>query len=386
MFVVLGGILSIAAIAELNNVGNRKTLIFRFLFLFMSLMLCFRYGQGTDYYPYQLQYERINVSSSLLVNSLYHGEIGWYILMMIFKRAGCSFYLFIGVISALMMLGMYKAINRYSPLKCLSLLIMFPTYYMTYMYSAVRQGIVLSLFLAYGLDFLRKKRLLFYYLLVILLALFHTSALVLLFLPPLMKLRGKKPAFLIIIAFGMMVLFGYTGMLNRIAIELGVFNYFKVSVSVPAIAVRLLLGFCVIRMQMIIDRYEYDEYEVFLYYIYIAGLIVYVMLSFAGTLSQRATMPMKAVELLLIPIQVSIITRIQNAGIKVSMQRLKIGHFSILAISVLIIAVMNYELIKNINSYIGQGNYFDWVNPLNYPYVSIFGKERIFHFISHFKL
>ena len=121
MFVLLGGILSIVAIAEINKEGNGSSLIFRLLFLIMTLMLCLRYGQGTDYYPYQLQYERINVSASLLVNSLYHGEIGWYIIMMIFKRLGCSFYLFIGIISALMMFGMYKAINRYSPLKCLSL-------------------------------------------------------------------------------------------------------------------------------------------------------------------------------------------------------------------------------------------------------------------------
>ena len=386
MFVLLGGILSIVAIAEINKEGNGSSLIFRLLFLIMTLMLCLRYGQGTDYYPYQLQYERINVSASLLVNSLYHGEIGWYIIMMIFKRLGCSFYLFIGIISALMMFGMYKAINRYSPLKCLSLLIMFPTYYMTYMYSAIRQGIVLSLFLAYGLDFLRQKRYLPYYVLVIVMALFHTSALVLLFLPLLMKLRGNKPGFWIFLAFGMMVIFGYTRILNRIAIGFGALNYFKVSVSIPAIAVRLLLGLLIIRMQRIIDQYEHDEYEAFLYYIYIAGLIIYIMLSFAGTLSQRATMPMKAVELLLIPIQVNMITRIQKVGNKVSMLRLRFAHFSILAIPVLIIAVMNYELIKNINSYIGQGNYFDWVNPLNYPYISIFDKERIFRFISHFKI
>lgn len=384
MFVILGGILSISAITELNKEENRKTLIFRFLFLAMTLMLCLRYGQGTDYYPYQLQYEYINISTSMFVNSLYHGEIGWYILMMIIKRLGCSFYLFIGIISMIMMLGMYKAITKYSPLKNMSLLLMYPTYYMTYMYSAIRQGIVVSFFLSFGLDLLNKKRYLPYFGLVIVLTLFHRSAIILALLPFIMKMSGKKPGFWVVLAFGLMIVFGYTGILNWIGIRFGAANYFRVSVSLPAIAVRLLLGFCVIRMQQVIDQYERDDHEVLLYYIYMAGLVIYVMLSFTSTLSQRATMPMKAVELLLIPKQISLLTKISKSGESVPLIRIRFPRSVQFVIPLLIIAIMNYELIKNINSYIVQGNYYDWVNVFTYPYISIFNKSDIFEYISHF--
>lgn len=388
MFVLLGIILSIAALADLDQEEKKGSFFFKVLFLILTLMLCFRYGQGTDYYPYQLQYENIDISASLLINSLYHGETGWYMLMSVFKRLDCSFYLFFACVALVSMWGMYRAINRYSSHKCLSLLILYPTYYMTYLYSAVRQGLVVSLFLAYGLDMLKQKKFVSYYILVFILSLFHTSALILIFLPLLIKLKGKTPFFWFAVAFCMMIIFGFTGILNSIAMRFGVVRYLKFTVSIPAIAVRLLLGYCVIRMQQVINQYEQDEDEdeANLYYIYIAGLIIYITFSFTGTFSQRLTMPMKAVELLLIPMQVSLLSRIQNAGHKLPLLRFGFIRRSIPAIPVLVIAVLNFELIKNIDSYIVQGNYFDWVNPLNYPYISIFDGDRIFEYISEFKL
>ena len=48
-----------------------------------------------------------------------------------------------------------------------------------------------------------------------------------------------------------------------------------------------------------------------------------------------------------------------------------------MAMYVLVIAmVMNVECVKNINSYIDQQNYTN-ISLTNYPYVSVFDKERV---------
>ena len=66
------------------------------------------------------------------------------------------------------------------------------------------------------------------------------------------------------------------------------------------------------------------------------------------------------------------------------MKYLKMGSFRILASAVLVILMLNVETIKNIDSYITQGNYYSWVNPLNYPYSSIFNKDYVRRYLSHF--
>lgn len=385
MYILFGVILSIATITEMNKDSRKNALVYKILFLIMTLMLCLRYGQGTDYNAYQIQYQSIDTSSSILVNSLYHGEIGWYILMMVFKRLGCSFFVFVAIISLAMMIGFYKATCRYIPMKSFSLLMLYPTYYLTYMYSAFRQGLVLSLFIWLGLEFLENKKYIWYYLLITLLITLHTSAILLYILPLIIHMKWKKPGTWVIFAFGAMIVLGYTGVLNGIAARFGVSSYFRVNISWPAIIVRLLLGYSIIIMHREIEKYAHDESEFFLYRIYISGLLIYLGLSFTGTMSQRITMPMKAVETLLIPLQTSILIRLDRSN-KIALTRFRISKHAVFAIPVLVIFVLNFELVKNINSYIGQGNYYEWVNVINYPYVSIFNKERIFEYISHFKV
>ena len=152
--------------------------------------------------------------------------------------------------------------------------------------------------------------------------------------------------------------------------------------------VRLLLGYCVYRMHSVIEnncKKNEVQYESFLYYMYMTGLIIYIVFSFAGTLSQRMTMPLKSIEVLLIPIQLSQISILRNNNIQINMLKIRFSSVVIMIIPLIIVAVMNVELIKNINSYIVQGNYYEWVNPINYPYVSVFNKDIIFDYISQFK-
>lgn len=389
MYVFIGLLLTIVAIIELGNGTPHKKKSFSIFILLLTVMLAIRYGQGSDYYGYYLQYIRIDVSASLFVNSLYHGELGWYILLVIANRIGMSFELFIAIISIIMMSSIGKAIKKYSPYKTWSLLILYPTFYLTYCFSAIRQGLVMSLFLGFGLDLLIEKKYVRYYVLSVLLMLFHKSAFILLLLPCLLHFRKhnieKCCAFAVVIG----VFFGYSGILDRIASVMGVTGYFQVSISVMAILLRTILFFIIFMLHRENQRFadwnnfKANNLENIFYFIYFVGYLIYLTLAFAGTLSQRMTMPLKAVEVVLLPLLLfNLMSRSRTTGTK--MKYLKMGSFRILALAMLVIFMLNVETIKNINSYIDQGNYYSWVNPLTYPYSTIFDKEYIRGYLSHF--
>lgn len=388
MFAILGIALALFSIWELTHKVKRKSTVFYIFAAILIVMLCFRYGQGTDYHEYEKQFAYVDRAGSLLVNTLYHGEIGWYMLMLIFKRLGASFSTYMGFISLLMIVPTVGIINRHSPYKVLSLLILYPTYYMTYYYSAVRQGVVIALFLSLGISFLTSKSYVKYYVLVFILALFHTSAIVLAALPIVFKIREKKPGKWIIFAIVFAIIFGYTGLLNSLAIRLGIDVYFRVSISPMAILLRLILFYAIHIMYRATSEYvENNSIEDVLYFIYSFGFFIFIILAFSGTLSQRMTVPMKSIEIILIPMLVAKMNRCRDLGLINANNKVlffKIGQSSIIAIVLVIIFALEVEMLKNINSYLSQGNYYEWVNVFTYPYISIFNKSDIFEYISHF--
>lgn len=389
MYVLVGLLLSIAATIELGKGTANKKTVFSILIVLLTAMLAIRYGQGSDYYGYYLQYNRINANASLFINSLYHGEFGWYILLVIANRIGMSFETFIAIISIIMMGSIGKAIKKYSPYKIWSLLILYPTFYLTYCFSTIRQGLVMSLFLGFGLNLLIEKKYFKYYILSVLLILLHKSAFILLLLPCLLHFRKCDIEKYCVFAIVFSAFLSYSGVLNRIASIFGAVEYFQVSISVMAIILRTIL-FVVIFMLHRENKYygewndlNYSNLEDILYFIYLIGYVIYLTCAFAGTLSQRLTMPLKSVEVILLPLLLyNLMSRSEITGTK--MKYLKIGTCRIVAVAMLVIFMLNVETIKNINSYIVQGNYYSWVNPLNYPYSTIFDKEHVRNYLSHF--
>lgn len=377
MFVAIGLLISIFAFGEITSsiiVPNNK--FFYVFALILMGMLCLRYGQGTDYHEYEIQYLNINSESNIWVNSLYHGELGWFVLVMIFKRLGFSFFEMIGVLSFVMMYSTIRAIKRYSPYRILSLILLYPTFYLTYYYSAIRQGLVLSIFLGFGIQWLIEKKYFKYFVLVALLSMIHTSAIVLLIIPFALIIKDDKISKYIIVALLCMAIAGYTGFLNSIVSRFGFYKgYFTVSISYLAILLRIIFFYIVDKMYKATRDDTNDEKQVedVLYYIYAVGFVMYLMFAFSGTLSQRMTMPMKGVEIILIPMLAFKSFQCQENCL-----------FSIPLLMLIVILALDVEFIKNINSYIEQGNYYDWINVFNYPYVSVFNKEDIFYYISDF--
>ncbi|MBR0385100.1 MAG: EpsG family protein, partial [Erysipelotrichaceae bacterium] len=129
-------------------------------------MLALRYGQGSDYFSYERVFNNFGSLSDVLEGrNVLNVEIGFQILCAVFPL---DYRCFVGVISVFEMAMLYRYCRRYSRYPMVSLLIAFPTLYLTYYFSAIRQGIVLAVVLGILLPLMEKKQFFAYLIITIL--------------------------------------------------------------------------------------------------------------------------------------------------------------------------------------------------------------------------
>lgn len=384
MYVIIALILTFFSIIEISFKRRNQKRIFFIFVIFLTVLLSFRYRQGTDYYSYYLQFQNISLNSSFLKNSLNHGEIGWYMIMLFFKKLGMSFETFIALLSCVMMYLIGNSITKHSPYRITSLLIFYPTYFLTYCFSGIRQALVLSIFLGISLDYLINKNFNKYVIVTIVCALIHRSALILLIIPIFLNITENLIEKYCLFAILIGTFFWQIGFFGFIGERFGISIYTEKAVSYLAILLRIIFFLIIFRIHKENTNYVYLREENILYRIYLLGFAIYLTLFFSGTLSQRLTMPLKSVEVLLIPLLVSnLYNRIKITGSNMYFLRFK--NIRILALIIIVILILNVETIKNINSYIVQGNYYSWVTPIKYPYISIFNKDKVYDYILYFE-
>ena len=102
----------------------------------MWLILCIRYGQGSDYFSYHDLFEKFSDFNVALYNpNDEHGEIGFRLLCAIFPF---RYQWFIIAVSTFEMWMLHRFIKYYSKNPLLTLFLFYPTYYLTYYFSIIR--------------------------------------------------------------------------------------------------------------------------------------------------------------------------------------------------------------------------------------------------------
>ena len=371
-FVAIVLFLSALSFYELGKNRSCHEVLYLFVLLVMTLLLCFRFGQGTDYYAYYNQFlQEIDSVDSYLHQTLSHSEWGWYVLMLTTKKLGLPFEFLVAVVSLLMMFSLYQALKM-SPYKMTSLLLFFPTYYMTYCFSGLRQGLAVCIFIGFGVRLLLERKYGKYILLILLTGLLHTASLILLFLPIALIVKEKQLNVLLVLAFLGAVVLSKLPIVKALSFVGSRAMYVEdASFSIGAIMIRAVLFFIIWRLHHLgapLNTNLYQE-EDNLFKLYYAGFIVFIFLSAFGILSQRLTVPMKAMEILLIPLLLY-----RNRERLLNRKRTRFSEMALYMI--VVIMMMNAECVKNVNSYIDQRDYHD-VTLANYPYISIFDEERV---------
>ena len=112
---------------------NGRNWAFHAAWLVLTAVLCIRFAQGRDYRTYWMMYHYGDG----------HSEFLWRCITTILNNAGVPFEAFIFGISLFMMYGIRRAVLRFSPYHCFSLLLLYPTIYFSYFFSALWAGILI---------------------------------------------------------------------------------------------------------------------------------------------------------------------------------------------------------------------------------------------------
>lgn len=349
---------------------KESKLLYYFCFLLLTIMLCFRFGQGTDYFSYAWIYHM--APDSLTFNDMFytdivHSEIGWKIINHFFKVINFSFENFILVLSIFEMLCINRFIKKYCPIKCLALLLIYPTLYLTYLFSTLRQGIVICIFLGFLLDLFIEKKYFKYTLATVFLGLIHSSAFILLCAFIIVKFNLKTIYKVLALAsvIGILFTLGALDPIVSLVSKIGTVNYYLklsggISISYLALLERLFFTALVIYMFSIYQNKDENNTIEILVKLYLLGTLLYLLFFWNDQIASRICYIFK-------PIEISLIT--------IFIQKLE--KFKTILI-LIIMFISTLMVIKNINSYIVQGQYNPNITFLNYPYISRVNHQEIY--------
>lgn len=342
--------------------------LFLFSFLLLTVFLCLRFGQGTDYFNYANIYYALpsNPIKAALSTNI-HSEIGWKVACGTFRALGASFPVLIFVVSVYMMGLFYRFLQRYGgERKLFTLFIAYHTLYLTYFMSVLRQGIVIATLLGVLLPLLQDRKYIKYCIITALLALIHSVALLLLLLPILQNLRlqFKHCVALVALGFCIGVVLSVINIGTLIRRVISHVYFTDTDISIIAVVERVL-SFAVVTFCYYVysqgKEPEQTDFLCALYKVYAIGIFLYGVLMWSALISSRTVYILKVIEIILL------CTCLPHCK--------KSRHIVLLYCVLLSIGLY----VKNIDSYLLQGQYQN-ATVLNYPYVTIFNQTDILNY------
>lgn len=345
-------------------------ILFNILFIIMAIILCFRYGQGTDYFAYRYLYisspTMLNFNNIYYNSNYYHGEIGWKIINNICHSLGMPYELFICILSIIELICIYRFIMLYCrEYKCIALLLIYPTLYLTYMFSVIRQGLVICIFLGILLKLLIEKKYFKYSFIVLFLCSIHSATLLLLACPIIISFSNRTVykciGFLSII--GICISFGFGRRIFNLFLNIGFLETYLTNTNISYLPLleRILMALIILYSYMIYKKnysYKNEQSLEIIMKLYMFGVGIYMLFFWSDIIASRLCYVFKPLEICLL---IKMIFSLEK--------------FRTLLI-IIVLCLCTLMFVKNTDSYIKQGDYYEdkWYK---YPYVSIFNKEKI---------
>lgn len=334
---------------------------YKVFFGFLTLFLIFRYGQGSDYFNYNIIFNNIDSYEKIFTS----GDPGFNILILIMRNIGISYIQFSAIIAIASMALVYRFFNKFCENKLVALTIFYPIYYMVFWYSAIRQGLTMSIFMGVLLPLLSKKKYIYYIIVTIISASLHLSAIFLLILliVKFIPLYNKKIFGGILISIIIYQIFNLQNLLIKMLPEhfqYRISTYLSDGISYSALLNRVFIFFIVIYL-FYKSNEEAKKNNLFLLNIYIFGLFLYMILMTSPAIASRLNFYIKVIDCV-------IIANLVPINIK---SKIEIGQMIIIS------SLLTILLIKNISSLLYQGNYYSYVTIIDYPYISILNKDSI---------
>ena len=333
-----------------------KKRLFLISAVFVLLFCVLRYGVGFDYFAYEYIFDALP-NSFIHEQDLseIHGEILFLYIFIFFKSIGISYPIVNALIILIINLFYIRFISKYSPYKCFSLLILF-SFHFVYIFSMLRQGLAMSSFLCFAIPLLEKKQYLKYYLTIFLLTLLHTSIIIVVIIPVLLKYKEiikKNELILLFLCFLIAIIPNSFLPITAETISQGMHYVENASINYFALINRTLLFMLI----YFLSKPEIEKYKD-LKYIYLLGFLIYLITAQSDFIASRISASLKSFEVILIPL------------ILVNLPK-KLYPFFILFFSI-------YAGVIFMNLISGIAGLSGYDNCLEYPYKMLFGKEYFF--------
>ncbi len=368
LYIIVAIALLVGVIMEYRQQKTPRV-FFIVMFVLLGVMLCLRYGQGSDYFNYRLLYSGMTGSlKGILENKTLHSEHGWKILCWSMQKIGIKYTVFVFFISLIEMWLFSRFLKGFCKNRFLGLFLGYHTLYLTYLFSTLRQGLVVAIFLGAMLELLTKKKYIYYGLLCLLCASFHSIGW-LLFAVPIVQIRlleNRKWQLIFVIAAWAVGLIIATKILNpvlELVLPARILNYMRLEQHISLLAVAERLGtYAVVFFVYWYSVYKQDEEAkdmTLLMRIATLGVIIYGGFIWQPLVASRLSYPLKVVEIAIL-----------------SSLLYKDGIFSRLKM-VFCTCLVSVMLLKNINAYLGEGTYKSHINAFNYPYFSVLNSDEL---------
>lgn len=358
LFWVLFLAMVVSAFVEIffqNNIKLGRILLLINLTL-ITLMLCFRYGEGSDYPTYQMMYNAFS-------NDTWYGfldyadytkyrEVGYRFLSWLFSSRGVPFAVFAAIIAVSEAPLLYRFLDRYcAGMRCMGLLLLYPVFIFIYQFSGLRQGITIAVFLGLMLPLYERKKWVLYFLLAAFCVLFHRISL-LFFLLPLAYFIKERIAEIIL------------GGSIACSVAIGIYLYIRKGywgISLSGYIFRIVI---LVIIMILYRRFRPTDLERAIYSILCLGMAGYALLSSYPLIAGRCYDEIRF--LAVIPV--------------ISFLRGSKRLILLLGEGVLIFYT-GFFLWKNLTVRC-QSGMKDSVNAFNYPYITVFEKERLYDYYA----
>lgn len=342
---------------------------FWFCFLILTGILVFRYGQGSDYFGYRYNYYKISDVAITFPNYDVHGETGYQLVCNIFRILHIPFEGLIAFISILQMGFLLVFLKRYKVAYPFALLLIYPTLYLTYLASGMRQGLAIAVFLGVLFPLLENRRYFAYIVGTLLCMTFHTVSVVFLVLLIPMKIRKVSTLQILTVLAWLAgcILSTQEGQSLIMALGISKLNYYLgngASISLAAVAERLLFTGIITWLYLKLCKIGKcsDRFR-FAYSCYLMAMALYGGLLWNELVASRTTSMLRFIEIYLL-----------IYGI----QQMRRGSRYLLV--VILVAFETFMTVKNIRAAIDQGPYVQEVTVATYPYVSVFNSQDIYKY------
>ena len=338
-------------------------------FLILTGILVFRYGQGSDYFGYRYNYYKISDVAITFPNYDVHGETGYQLVCNIFRILHIPFEGLIAFISILQMGFLLVFLKRYKVAYPFALLLIYPTLYLTYLASGMRQGLAIAVFLGVLFPLLENRRYFAYIVGTLLCMTFHTVSVVFLVLLIPMKIRKVSTLQILTVLAWLAgcILSTQEGQSLIMALGISKLNYNLgngASISLAAVAERLLFTGIITWLYLKLCKIGKcsDRFR-FAYSCYLMAMALYGGLLWNELVASRTTSMLRFIEIYLL-----------IYGI----QQMRRGSRYLLV--VILVAFETFMTVKNIRAAIDQGPYVQEVMVATYPYVSVFNSQDIYKY------